>query len=226
LARVVQHLISSYGLVAVFVLMAAESACIPLPSEVTLLLGGALAAGAVAGPHPSLVGVIAAGTVGNVAGSYVAWLAGRCGGRRALQRCGRYLLLRPAELDRAQDWFERRGSLSVFWARLLPGIRTFISLPAGIAGMAPVRFGVYTLAGCLAWTAGLTVAGYLIGANWQAAEEALRGPSYLVGGTAVVAIVLSVLISRCRHRHRARNSPPDVAHVAAAPPKQPPQAPP
>jgi membrane protein DedA with SNARE-associated domain len=188
LARIVQHLISSYGLVAVFVLMAAESACIPLPSEVTLLLGGAL---------------------GNVAGSYAAWLAGRCAGRRALRRWGRYLLLRPAKLDRAQDWFERRGSLSVFWARLLPGIRTFISLPAGIAGMAPVRFGVYTLAGCLVWTAALTVAGYLIGANWQAAEEALRGPSYLVGGTAVVAIILSVLISRCRHLQRARNAPAD-----------------
>ncbi|WP_245714026.1 DedA family protein [Nocardia vaccinii] len=147
-----QQLILSYGLIAIFVLMAAESACLPIPSEVTMMLGGALAAGAVSGPHPNLIAVIVAGTAGNVAGSYLAWLIGRYGGRPALHRWGRYVLLRPEEIDRAQDWFVRRGAMSVFWARLLPGIRTFISLPAGIAAMPPLRFGAYTLAGCLPWT--------------------------------------------------------------------------
>ncbi|MFF3570949.1 DedA family protein [Nocardia jiangxiensis] len=198
-----QHLILSYGLAAILLLMAAESACIPIPSEVTMLLGGALAAGAVSGPHPNLVAVIAAGTAGNVAGSYVAWLAGRYGGRPALHRWGRYIFLRAEDIDRAQDWFVRRGAASVFWARLLPGIRTFISLPAGIAGMSALRFGVYTLAGCLPWTAALAIAGYGVGANWQHLEDTLRGPSYLIAALAAIAIAVAVAVVLRRRRRRA-----------------------
>lgn len=199
-----QQLILSYGLVAIFVLMAAESACIPIPSEVTMMLGGALAGGAVSGPHPNLIAVVAVGTAGNVAGSYLAWLAGRYGGRPALHRWGRYILLRSEEIDRAQDWFVRRGAMSVFWARLLPGIRTFISLPAGIAGMPPLRFGVYTLAGCLPFTAVLAVTGYAVGANWQSLEEALRGPSYLVAGLVVVVLAVAGVVVLRRRRAAAR----------------------
>ncbi len=199
-----EHVILSYGLIAVFILMVAESACIPIPSEVTMLLGGALAAGAVSGPHPTLVGVIAAGTVGNVIGSYAAWLAGRYGGRPALQRWGRYILLRPHHIERAERWFAHRGAASVFWARLLPGIRTFISLPAGVAAMAPLRFGLYTVAGCLPWTAALAVAGYQVGANWNDVESALRVPSYLVAAVGVVAITGYLVLKR-------RNARPDAA---------------
>jgi membrane protein DedA with SNARE-associated domain len=195
-----QHLIVTYGLLAIFVLMAAESACIPVPSEVTMLLGGALAAGAVSGPHPGPMSVIAAGTLGNVAGSYLAWLAGRYAGRPALHRWGRFILLRPSEIDHAQDWFVRRGAYSVFWARLLPGIRTFISLPAGVAGMPPIRFGLYTIAGCLPWTAALAIVGYAIGANWQTAEAAMRGPSYVIVGAAALAIIASVVVVVRRRR--------------------------
>ncbi|MGF6883002.1 membrane protein DedA with SNARE-associated domain [Nocardia sp. GAS34] len=198
-----QHLILSYGLTAILLLMAAESACIPIPSELTMLLGGALAAGAVSGPHPSLVAVIAAGTAGNVIGSYVAWLAGRYGGRPALHRWGRYIFLREHEIDRAQDWFVRRGSASVFWARLLPGIRTFISLPAGIAGMPAGRFGLYTLAGCLPWTAALALAGYGVGANWQHLEKTLQGPSYIIAGLVVVAIAVGMGVVLRRRRRGA-----------------------
>jgi len=196
----VQHLILTYGLTAILLLMAAESACIPIPSELTMLLGGALAAGAVSGPHPSLIAVIAAGTAGNVLGSYVAWLAGRYGGRPALYRWGRYILLRRHHIDRAQGWFVRRGAASVFWARLLPGIRTFISLPAGIAGMPAGRFGLYTLAGCLPWTAALAVAGYGVGANWRHLEKTLQGPSYLIAALVVVAIAAGVVVVLRRHR--------------------------
>ncbi|MBU3065854.1 DedA family protein [Nocardia sp. NEAU-G5] len=198
-----QHLILTYGLTAILLLMAAESACIPIPSELTMLLGGALAAGAVSGPHPSLIAVIAAGTAGNVIGSYVAWLAGRYGGRPALHRWGRYIFLREHEIDRAQDWFVRRGSASVFWARLLPGIRTFISLPAGIAGMPAGRFGLYTLAGCLPWTAALALAGYGVGANWQHLEKTLQGPSYIIAGLVVVAIAVGMGVVLRRRRRGA-----------------------
>ncbi|QIS22710.1 DedA family protein [Nocardia terpenica] len=195
-----QHLIVSYGLAAILLLMIAESACIPVPSEVTMLLGGALAAGAISGPHPNLIAVIAVGTAGNVIGSYLAWLVGRYGGRPALHRWGRYIFLRTEEIDRAQDWFVRRGATSVFWARLLPGIRTFISLPAGIAGMPAGRFGLYTVAGCLPWTAALAVAGYAVGANWHSLENALRGPSYLIAGVVVLATVVAVIVAVRRRR--------------------------
>ncbi|WP_216892028.1 DedA family protein [Nocardia alni] len=196
-----QHLILTYGVASVFVLMLAESACIPIPSEVTMLLGGALAAGAVSGPHPNLITVIAAGTLGNVAGSYLAWLVGRYGGLPILHRWGRYLFIRREELDRAQDWFVRRGASSVFWARLLPGIRTFISLPAGIAEMPAGRFGLYTLAGCLPWTAALAIAGYAVGADWPSVENAIRGPGYVIAACVVLAAIAAFLVVRRRRRN-------------------------
>ena len=167
--------------------MFAESACIPVPSEVTMLLAGALAAGAVPGAHLNLVAVIAAGTLGNVAGSYLAWWIGREGGRPAVRRWGRYVRLHQSDLDRAQEWFQRRGSVSVFAGRLLPVIRTFISLPAGIAGMPPVRFGLLTFAGCLPWTAALAVAGYAVGTRWESIANACHGPTYVIAALVGVA---------------------------------------
>src|ERR1700744_4919088 len=105
----VQHFITQYGYLAVFLLMLAESACIPVPSEVIMLLGGALAAGAVAGAHPSLAGVIVAGILGNVAGSYAAWAVGKYAGQAAVRRWGRRVGVRQRDVDRAAAWFERRG---------------------------------------------------------------------------------------------------------------------
>ena len=99
--------------------------------------------------------MIAAGVAGNVAGSYLAWAAGRYGGHPALQRWGHRLWLREHDLDRANRWFARYGPRAVLIGRLLPVVRTFISLPAGIAGMDPVRFGIYTTIGCIPWTAAL-----------------------------------------------------------------------
>ena len=143
-----QQFIASYGYLAIFVLMVAESACIPVPSEVTMVFGGALAAGAVAGAHLNLPLVIAVGVAGNVAGSYIAWGVGAYGGRAAWRRWGRYVLLRPSDIDRADRWFGRHGTKAVFFGRLLPVVRTFISLPAGITRMSPVRFGKIGRASC------------------------------------------------------------------------------
>ena len=185
-----QQFIASYGYLAIFVLMVAESACIPVPSEVTMVFGGALAAGAVAGTHLNLALVIAAGVAGNVAGSYIAWGVGAYGGRAAWRRWGRYVLLRPSDIDRADRWFGRHGTKAVFFGRLLPVVRTFISLPAGIARMSPARFGIYTLAGCIPWTAALAWAGYAVGANWQHVVSAFHGVTYAL----IAAIVLLVLI--------------------------------
>lgn len=192
------HFISTYGYAAVFLLMVAESACIPVPSELIMTFGGALAAGAVPGTRLNLAGVIIAGVAGNVAGSYIAWGAGRYGGQAALRRWGRRLAVREHELDRAHRWFVRYGPRAVLIGRLLPVVRTFISLPAGIAGMDPVKFGIYTTIGCIPWTAALAYAGYAVGANWQSIVDGFRGPTYIIAAAAV--IVLAIAIWRYAHQ--------------------------
>jgi membrane protein DedA with SNARE-associated domain len=205
----VQHFIASYGYLAIFVLMVAESACIPVPSEVTMVFGGALAAGAVAGAHLDLALVIAVGVAGNVVGSYIAWGVGAYGGRSAWRRWGKYVLLRPSDIDRADRWFDRHGTKAVFFGRLLPVVRTFISLPAGIARMNPARFGVYTLAGCIPWTAALAWAGYAVGANWQHVAGAFHGATYAIAGVIVALVVVAVaLLVRRRMRDHGEESDP------------------
>jgi len=199
-----QHFITAYGYVAVFVLMMAESACIPIPSELIMTLGGALAAGAVPGSHLNLIVVIIAGVIGNVAGSYVAYAVGRYGGQPALRRWGRRIGLREHDLDRATAWFDRYGPRAVLIGRVLPVVRTFISLPAGIAGMDPVRFGIYTTIGCIPWTAALAYAGYAVGANFQSIVNGFKGPTYIIA--AVVVIALAILVWRYARRRRAENA--------------------
>ena len=188
-----QHFIATYGYAAVFLLMLAESACIPVPSELIMTFGGAIAAGAIPGTSLSLAGVILAGLAGNVAGSYVAWAVGRYGGQPALRRWGNRLWIREHDLDRATAWFDRYGARAVLIGRLLPVVRTFISLPAGIAGMAPVRFGIYTVIGCIPWTAALAAAGYAVGANWQAIANGFHAPTYIIAALIAVALVIAAL---------------------------------
>jgi membrane protein DedA with SNARE-associated domain len=165
-----------YGYVAIFLLMVLESACVPIPSEVTMLFGGALASAAFVGggQELSLVWVGIAGTLGNLVGSWIAYGAGAWGGRPLLDRFGRYLLIRPHEIDRAHGWFERHGDAAVFFSRLLPVVRTFISVPAGVARMNFAKFTLYTILGCLPWTFALAWIGYVLGDNWAAAERILR----------------------------------------------------
>jgi membrane protein DedA with SNARE-associated domain len=196
----VQHFIVTFGYLAVFLLMLAESACVPIPSEITMLFAGALAAGAVPGGNLNIVLVILIGTAGNVAGSYLAWAVGRYAGQAALHRWGRYLWLRDDDLDKAHRWFVKHGPASVFFGRLLPVIRTFISLPAGFADMAPLRFGLYTTAGCLPWTAALAAVGYAIGANWQRVADDFKGPTYVIAAVVVVACVLAAVVFVRRRR--------------------------
>jgi membrane protein DedA with SNARE-associated domain len=199
----VQHFISSYGYLAVFILMLAESACIPVPSELTMPFAGALAAGAVAGAHLNLVLAIATGVAGNLAGSYIAWGIGAYGGRAAWHRWGRYILLRDDDIDRGERWFTRHGTKAVFFGRLLPVVRTFISLPAGLARMPAARFGIYTVLGCIPWTAALAWAGYAVGRNWGNVASALHGPSYALAGLlALLVIVAFVMLWRRRRRER------------------------
>jgi membrane protein DedA with SNARE-associated domain len=186
--------IGQYGLLAIFVLMTLESACIPIPSEVTMLFGGAMTAAAFAGPGNELnfAAVVVAGTLGNLIGSWLAYWAGDTGGRPLIDRWGRYLLIRPHEVDKAHAWFERRGEQAVFVSRLLPVIRTFISLPAGVAKMPFWRFSLYTLLGCLPWCLALAWLGSELGARWAVVEEVLRPIAWLIVLLLVAAVVVYV----------------------------------
>jgi len=214
----VQHLISQYGYLAVFVLMLAESACIPVPSEVTMMFGGALAAGAVAGAHPALAGVFAAGVLGNVAGSYLSWAVGKYAGQAAIRRWGRRVGIREHEIDKATAWFERHGPVAVLVGRVIPVIRTFISLPAGFAEMPAGIFGLYTTLGVIPWTAALAILGYTFGANWDHVAKDFNGPTYAIAGILVIGLVV-VIVRRRRAKAAASAEPgrPAAAYAADSP---------
>jgi membrane protein DedA with SNARE-associated domain len=118
-------------------------------------------------------------------GSWLAYWAGAVGGRPLVHRFGRYLLVLPDEVDRAHEWFERRGEAAVFVSRLLPVIRTFISLPAGVARMPFWRFTIYTVLGCLPWTFALAWLGYVLGENWTEVEAVLRPIAWAIAAAVV-----------------------------------------
>ena len=202
-----QHFITQYGYLAVFLLMLAESACIPIASEVIMLFGGALAAGAVPGAHPSLLGIIVAGVLGNLAGSYVAWAVGKYAGQAAVHRWGRRVGIREHDIDRATAWFERHGASAVLFGRVVPVVRTFISLPAGFAGMPAIRFGLFTTLGCIPWTAALAIAGYALGANWQSVANGFHGPTYAIAGIIVVAAAAAIVLHLRRRRRNDAGGP-------------------
>ena len=156
--------IASLGYGGVFLLMAIESACIPLPSEVTMPFAGYLASTG----RFSLQLAAIAGAIGCLAGSYVAYFIGAGGGRRFLERYGRWVLIAPHELAIADHFFDRWGSPAVFFSRLLPVVRTFIALPAGVARMRLLPFTIYTLIGSYIWCLGLAWAGMKMGQHWSA----------------------------------------------------------
>jgi membrane protein DedA with SNARE-associated domain len=199
----VEHFISSWGYLAVFVLTVAEAACIPIPSELTLGLAGALASGATLSGavdrHPlNLALVIVVGVVGELVGSFIAYMVGRTGGRALVDRFGKYLLLTNKDLDRAEAWFERRGDSAVLIGRVVPVVRTFISFPAGVAEMPVVAFGAFTAIGVTVWVGVLAGIGYTLGSSYHSMVKAFGDATYVVAALVVVAVVFVVV-----HRFRA-----------------------
>jgi membrane protein DedA with SNARE-associated domain len=156
--------IAALGYGGIVLLMAIESACIPLPSEVTMPFSGYL----VATGRFDLNTVALAGAIGCLAGSYLAYYVGASGGRWFLERYGRFVLIAPHELETADRFFARWGSAAVFFSRLLPVVRTFIALPAGVAHMRLLPFTIYTLLGSYIWCLGLAYAGMQLGRHWDA----------------------------------------------------------
>jgi membrane protein DedA with SNARE-associated domain len=194
--------ISTMGYGGIVLLMAIESACVPLPSEVTMPFSGYL----VSTGRFDLVMVALAGAVGCLLGSYVAYFVGASGGRWMLLRYGRYILIAPHEVELADRFFERWGSLAVFISRLLPVVRTFIALPAGVARMRLVPFTIYTLLGSYIWCFGLAWAGMKLGQHW-----AQVGPYFhrFDGAIAVLLVVgvAAVLYNRIKGISSARSGP-------------------
>jgi len=158
--------ISALGYAGVVLLMAIESACIPLPSEIIMPFAGYL----VSRGEMNLWGVGLAGAVGCVLGSLVAYWAGMYGGRPLIEKYGRYVLISHHDLDLADRWFARYGEAIVFTSRMLPAIRTFIAFPAGVARMNLPRFIVFTFAGSLPWCLGLAYVGQKLGEQWNKDE--------------------------------------------------------
>lgn len=164
LSHLIVAFISHTGYAGVLVLMAIESACIPLPSEIILPFSGFL----VSTGRFQLWWVAIAGALGCNLGSMVAYAVGYYGGRPLAARYGRWVLIAPGDIERAEDWFRRRGDLAVFLSRMLPVVRTYIALPAGVARMPLLRFHVYTFLGSLPWCLLLAYIGARLGANWEA----------------------------------------------------------
>ena len=177
LAGFVSHLFTSLGYGGIVVAMAIESCCIPLPSELIMPLAGFLAF-----QHKfTLWGAAVAGAAGCVVGSAVAYWIGATGGRPLLLRYGRYVLISHHDADRADAFFARYGDATIFATRLMPIVRTFISLPAGIARMTFGKFVVYTFLGSLPWCLVLAYAGYKLGEHWGEVGSVLHKYDILVG---------------------------------------------
>jgi len=190
-------LYGAVGYVGVFLAMTIESAMIPLPSELILPFAGFLVSDPTAiepitgSPWNFWLAVIAA-TLGNTAGSLIAYGIGAWGGRPFLERYGKYILIRPHEIELAEHFFDRWGAPTAFFSRLLPIVRTFISFPAGVARMDLRKFVIYSTAGAFLWSILLVYAGTVLGSRWVDIRHALQPFDLLIAVAVVAAVLLFV----------------------------------
>jgi len=203
IVNVAVDVVDALGLAGVFVLMTLESACIPVPSEATMLFAGFN----VSDGHYPLWAAVAVGSVANLVGSWIAYAVGYYGRVDILEKHGRKLHIKKSHLATADRWFERHGDLTVLVTRMLPLIRTFISLPAGVARMPFWRFSVLTLLGCIPWVFMLTFIGKEAGDNWEKWKDSLHYVDYAVVALVVVGVAYLIL--------RRRRTPPDAATETA-----------
>jgi membrane protein DedA with SNARE-associated domain len=212
LSGIIVAVISTLGYSGIVLLMAIESACIPLPSEIIMPFSGYLVS--TGEMNIWLVGV--AGAVGCVLGSLVAYWVGSKGGRPLIEKYGRYVLVSPHDLDLADRWFANYGEVIVFVSRLLPAIRTFIAFPAGVARMNLKRFVIYTFAGSLPWCLGLAYVGQKLGEKWNQ-DDTLKTWfhrfDFVIG---IIGVLLAGwwIWRHVRHLRRARTVEPEAIKVA------------
>lgn len=187
--------IDSWGYFAVAVLMAMENACIPVPSELILGFAGYL----VSADRMTFVGAMIAGMIGGMAGSIFAYVVGATGGRKFVDKYGKYFFIKKSHVDLAQRWFDKYGVRAVFFSRMLPVVRTFISLPAGFARVNFKQFLFYTFAGSLPWTALILWAGVLLGDNWEYLLEI--GHEFSLAFIVVSIVIIAWLYLRRKNRN-------------------------
>jgi membrane protein DedA with SNARE-associated domain len=204
-------LIGDHGVYAVFLLMVID-AVLPAGSEIVMLYAGALAAGAFPGQDVVLFGhqidsqfwayavMSMAGVLGNTVGSVIGWWIGFYGGRPLVERHGRWLHLGPENVERAEHWFERWGDWTVFLGRITPVVRSFVSIPAGVARMPLGRFTVLTFLGCIPWCFGIAAIGWAVGSSWEQAHHGFRYVDYVV----VAAVVVGAVVWFVRRRRASR----------------------
>src|SRR5271163_1999694 len=212
LVNEISHFVRDAGLPGVFALMAIGSACIPIPSEVVMLFAGF----AVADPgqsashhHMTMLGIVLAGLLGTMVGSWITYAIGRGGRLELLERHGSKLHMGPAQIGRAERWFERFGEPVVFFGRMVPLVRAFVSLPAGVARMPFWRFTVLSLLGSIPWVLALAFAGHALGSDWTTVRKGFQYVDYLILALIVAGIVYAVVRTR-------RDDSPDVASEAGA----------
>jgi membrane protein DedA with SNARE-associated domain len=194
--------VDAMGLPGVFLLMLLESACIPVPSEATMLFAGFN----VSNGEYSLFAAVAVGSLANLVGSWVAYGVGYYGRVDILEKHGKKLHIKKSHLEWADRWFERHGDATVFFTRMLPIIRTFISLPAGVARMPFWRFSALTLAGCVPWVLMLTFIGKQAGDSWEDWKDSLHYVDYAVA--AAIVLGAAYLLIRARRRRKAGGGDP------------------
>jgi membrane protein DedA with SNARE-associated domain len=214
LTEALTSLIGDHGLYAVFVLMVVD-AVLPIASELIMVYAGAVSAGAFAGQDVVLFGeridsglwafvaMAMAGVVGNTVGSVIGWAIGLYGGRPLVERHGRWLHLGPEKIERAERWFDRFGDAAVFLGRVTPVVRSFVSVPAGVFRMEPVRFTVLTFLGCVPWCFALAGAGYGFGRSYERFHDAWHYVDYAVGALIVAGLAYLYFRHRTKLARRA-----------------------
>src|SRR5258708_6034346 len=192
LSTTIIHLIQSAGYPAVFFLMLLESALIPIPSEITMPFAGFLAQQG----HVNFILIVFLGALGNLIGSLIAYAIGYYLEDalilRLINKYGKYILLREHEYTRALKWFDNYGSSVTFFSRLLPAVRTFISLPPGLAKMNIIKFSLYTFLGSLISSEFLAYLGYYLGSNWQSIHGYFNKLHYVIGAVVVLAVLFYI----------------------------------
>lgn len=188
--------ISSWGYVAIALLMALENACIPIPSELILGFAGYL----ISIGELTFAESVIAGIIGGMLGSIVTYYIGRLGGRPFVYKYGKYFFMKKAHIDTAQRWFDKYGIKAVFFSRMLPVVRTFISLPAGFANVNIKKFIIFTFAGSLPWTMLLLYIGIVLGKNWEKMLSVGHEFSLLI--CLLIVIVIAYLYLRHRKKQK------------------------
>ena len=195
----------SHAIYAVVVFGVLQAMCVPISSELTFLLGGAVASGAIPGTHqhPSLATVIILGTIAELAGSYISYGIGRAGGRSLVHRLGKYVLVTEADVARAERFLVGRGVWALPVARMLPFVRAFASIVAGIVEVPAVRFGILSFIGTAIYVTALSWIGYSLGGQWAKVNHSLTQATYVLVVVVVVAVVAFVVLRVREFRREA-----------------------